>query len=100
DPQALAPQLAYLRDHHLAAADLRARPLRPVPAISASYDPKAILQSLPPLLKGYLRAGASIGEGAVVDQQFNTTDVLVVLRTDAIAARYSRRYEAATARAA
>ena len=100
DPTALAPQLAYLRDHHLAAADLCAKPLRPVPMITAAYDPKAVLQSLPPLLKGYLRAGASIGEGAVIDQQFNTTDVLVVLRTDAIAARYSRRYEAATVRAA
>ena len=94
NPRALAPQLAYLRDHHLAAADLRAKSLRPVAEVSVEYDRRSVLQNLPPLLKGYLRAGASIGQGAVVDHQFNTTDVLVVLRTDAIAARYSRRYDA------
>lgn len=103
DPEALAAQLAYLRDNHLAPAELRADPLphraaeAPAPV---GYDAKPVLQSLPPLLKGYLRAGAVIGNGAVVDHAFNTTDVLVVLRTDAIASRYQRRYDAAVGRAA
>jgi putative hemolysin len=100
DPAALAAQLSYLRDRHLAPAELCATPLVPAPAVSADYDAKATLQALPPLLKGYLRAGASVGAGAVVDHQFNTTDVLVTLRTDAIAARYQRRYDAVVGRAA
>jgi putative hemolysin len=46
------------------------------------------LKALPPLIKGYLRLGASIGDGAVVDAQFGTTDVLIVLPVSAINARY------------
>ncbi len=55
-------------------------------------DPRAAWAALPPLLKGYLRLGAKIGDGAVVDQQFNTTDVCVVLRTERVTARYLHRY--------
>ena len=33
---------------------------------------------LPPLIKGYLRLGAMIGDGAVIDHQFGTTDVLIM----------------------
>lgn len=51
-------------------------------------DPKAALRALPPLIKGYLRLGCYIGEGAVVDTQFNTIDILIVLPVAAIAARY------------
>ena len=43
---------------------------------------------LPPLIKGYLRVGATFGEGAVVDRQFGTTDVLVILPVEAISPRY------------
>ena len=51
-------------------------------------DPKAALRVMPPLIKGYLRLGCYIGEGAVIDEQFNTTDVLIVLPVSAINARY------------
>jgi len=53
-----------------------------------AVDPKAALQLLPPLIKGYLRIGAAFGEGAVVDRQFGTTDVLVILPVSAINPRY------------
>ena len=33
------------------------------------------LVALPPLIKGYLRLGGFVGDGAVIDRQFNTTDV-------------------------
>ena len=46
-------------------------------------EPRSIrrprLHQLPPLIKGYLRLGAFIGDGAVIDHQFGTTDVLIVL---------------------
>jgi putative hemolysin len=51
-------------------------------------DPKAAIRSMPPLIKGYLRLGAYIGDGAVVDRQFGTTDVLIILPVEAIDARY------------
>ena len=42
-----------------------------------AIDPREALRTLPPLLKGYVRAGGSIGEGAVIDRQFSTTDVFI-----------------------
>ncbi len=43
---------------------------------------------LPPLIKGYLRLGAMFAEDAVVDYQFGTTDVFVVLPVTRIEPRY------------
>lgn len=37
-----------------------------------------VVRLLPPLIKGYLRVGCYIGDGAVVDEQFGTTDVFVM----------------------
>ena len=100
DPQKLAMQLSYLHHYHLAPEALRTRALperfvnmnlMPKDAI----DPKRALASLPPLLKGYLRVGAFVGEGAVIDHQFNTTDVCVIMKTDMIAGRYTRHYDVA-----
>ena len=34
-----------------------------------AIDPKAALRALPPLIKGYLRLGAYIGDGAVIDHR-------------------------------
>jgi L-ornithine Nalpha-acyltransferase len=103
DPVALAAQLAYLRDTHPAPRNLQVTPLPHRAAAEPGlmvYDPRSTLHSLPPLLKGYLRAGAAIGSGAVIDHEFNTTDVLVALPTDTITARYQRRYDAALGKAA
>ena len=58
----------------------------------ADVDARAAMRTLPPLIKGYLRLGAYIGEHAVVDYQFGTTDVLVVLPCDAIDDRYKSYY--------
>ncbi len=54
----------------------------------AELDQRRALKDLPPLIKGYLRLGCYIGEGAVIDPQFNTTDVLIILPVSAINARY------------
>lgn len=101
DIEALAPQLAYLRDHHMAAPALRARPLGTtavdIAGLAAAVDARQAFVSLPPLVKGYLRAGGGISDGAVIDHQFNTTDMLMVLNTAGIASRYQRRYAQAGA---
>jgi putative hemolysin len=54
----------------------------------AQLDAKAALKALPPLIKGYLRLGCYIGDGAVIDRQFNTTDVLIILPVSNINPRY------------
>lgn len=51
-------------------------------------------RELPPLIKGYLRAGAYVGDGAVIDPRFGTTDVLIVLPVAAISPRYIRHFGA------
>jgi L-ornithine Nalpha-acyltransferase len=93
DPDRLAVPLSYL--HHYARApqewQARALPGRYVEMNrlpKESIDKKSALRSLPPLIKGYLRVGAYIGDGAVIDHQFGTTDVLIVLPVSAINARY------------
>ena len=51
-------------------------------------DAKRALKAMPPLIKGYLRLGAFVGDGAVIDRQFGTTDVLIVLPVEKIDPRY------------
>jgi len=98
DPEALAAPLSYLHHHHLAPSRLRPRALderyvemNRLPA--DAVDPVRTLAVLPPLIKGYLRLGGFVGEGAVIDEQFNTIDVCVVVKTDLVAEKYSRHYE-------
>jgi len=100
DPESHAVALSYLAHHHLAPQQLRIRALpqhhvemerRPI----GSYDARAAARALPALIKGYLRVGAVVGEGAFVDRQFNTVDVFVLMPVDAIAARYSERFRRA-----
>ena len=60
---------------------------------AGAFDPARALAALPPLIKGYLRLGGFVGDGAVIDEQFNTTDVCVVVKTDLVSEKYSRHYE-------
>lgn len=62
-------------------------------AINA-VDQKSVIRNLPTLVKAYLRLGCYIGDGAVIDQQFNTTDVLIVLPVADINPRYFNHYGA------
>ncbi len=98
EPRQLALPLSFL--HHYARAPepwrARALPERYVEMNRMSkeaIDPKAALRALPPLLKGYLRIGAYVGDGAVVDHEFGTTDVLIVLPMSAVKARYIEHFE-------
>lgn len=104
DPKALALPLTYLYYYHLAAPYLRPVALPHRYVDMRLMDPKEVdlertlnqlapMSYLPPLLKGYLRLGGFVGDGAVVDEQFNTTDVCVIVKTDLIADKYSRHYD-------
>jgi putative hemolysin len=55
-------------------------------------EAKTALKSLPPLIKGYLRLGAFVGDGAVIDRQFGTTDVLIILPVEKIDPRYFEHF--------
>lgn len=93
----LSKDLAYLYHYHRAPEALCPR------ALDSRYvdmnlhpkedlDPNEIFSALPPLIKGYLRIGSTIGDGAVVDEQFNTTDVCIVMQIDKMTDRYRKHY--------
>ena len=98
DPDALAVPLTYLAEAHLAPPGLRPRALPERYVEMHRLPPEAVnhraaLGALPPLVKGYLRLGGWVGAGAVIDHQFNTTDVCVVVKTDQVTKRYFSHYE-------
>jgi putative hemolysin len=97
DPRRWGMALAYLYHHHLAPPSLRPRALperyvdmRLMPA--EAIDKRLARAALPPLIKGYLRLGGFVGDGAVVDEQFGTVDVSIVVVTDRVTSRYVRHY--------
>jgi putative hemolysin len=59
-----------------------------------AVDTRSALAAMPPLIKGYLRLGAKFADGCVVDAEFDTTDVLVILPVEAISERYIHYYGA------
>ena len=98
-PEFHALALSFLHHNTQASGDwtVRAAPnryrnmdLMPPEAV----NPKRALMAMPPLVKGYLRLGAMVGEGAVVDAAFGTTDVLIVLPVESISTRYLNYYGA------
>jgi putative hemolysin len=97
DPEALALPLSYLHHNHLAPEGLRpvAVPDRYVdmnllPA--DQIDPRRAVRELPPMIRGYLRLGGLFGDGAVVDYEFNTTDVCVVVEMSRVTDKYLNHY--------
>jgi putative hemolysin len=103
DLATLAVPLTYLHHAHLAPPELRPvavpeRFVRMDRLDPATIDHRAALADLPPLVKGYLRLGGFVGDGAVIDPQFNTTDVCVVVMTERVTDKYFRHFERQTAR--
>jgi L-ornithine Nalpha-acyltransferase len=106
DPQALARPLSYLHYNHLAPEPIRARALPHLfvktdlmasadvdaEAAVADLDARATIAALPPLIKGYLRLGGMIGEGAVIDHEFQTIDVCIIVVTDQMVAKYFNHF--------
>ena len=98
DIKSISQPLSYLHHYHLAPEHLRVR------AVKGRYinmdiipkddlNAKKAFSTLPPLIKGYLRVGATIGDGAVIDEQFNTTDVCIIVQTSEVTDRYRKHYE-------
>ena len=104
DPEALALPLAFLKQTAAAPEEWQVRAHVDRGTFlsdgTEAVDMRKALSAMPPLLKGYLRLGGYIGEGAVVDHQFGTTDVLVVLPRAIINPRYIDHYGSETRRAA
>jgi putative hemolysin len=93
----MALPLSYLHHFHPMPAHLRvkAQPelftnMNRIP--KEAIEPREGIRSLPAILKGYVRAGCGIGDGAVVDRQFGTTDVFIYFPVSGLDARYKNRF--------
>ncbi len=99
DPDEHAMALSFLYHERLAPPEWRVsahdRLHTPMDRIARDQiNAREALKALPPLIKGYLRLGAFIGDGAVIDHQFGTTDVLIILPVEAIDPRYFEHFGA------
>lgn len=98
NPAAFKEAFAYLYHNHLVPDDFKVRALEDQfvemnTMAAEALDTRLARRALPPLIKGYLRLGCFFGDGAVVDHQFGTTDVFILLPVEKIAARYSKKFD-------
>jgi putative hemolysin len=98
DPSEHSQAMSYLYHHHLAPPPIRVRALasryvKMDVLEPGSYDPRKAMARVPPLIKGYLRLGGFVGEGAVIDPEFGSTDVCIIVKTEIITEKYIRHYE-------
>nr|WP_319533344.1 GNAT family N-acyltransferase [uncultured Cohaesibacter sp.] len=101
DPKALAEPLTFLSKQARAPEEWR---VEAWPEISVPLDQmpkedindKQALRLLPPLVKAYMRLGCHFGESAMVDHQFGTTDVFIVLPVENIDPKYVEHYSTAS----
>lgn len=97
DPKVHAMALSYLHHFHMAPDDLcpvalKERYVDMNMMAKEQVNQKEAFVSLPALIKGYLRLRGYIGNGAVVDPEYNTTDVSIVVKTDRVTEKYAQRY--------
>jgi putative hemolysin len=97
DVSEMALPLSYLHHFHPMPEQLRVKaqpdlyvPMNVLP--KDRIDEREGIRSLPPMLKGYVRAGCCIGDGAVIDRQFGTTDVFIYFPLSTMDARYRSRF--------
>ncbi len=104
-PAASAQAISYLYYNHLSPLNLRATVLSEnfadginpklsrmniLPEVFVDQD--AAVREMTPLIKGYLRLGATFGKGVFIDAPFNSYDVFVMLRTKNIDRAYQKHF--------
>ena len=61
-------------------------------SFTKNINHSTILNRLPPLIKGYLRAGGMVSESFYIDREFETIDYCVIMLTDKIVSRYQNKF--------
>ncbi len=104
-PVASAQAISYLYYNHLSPSKLRATVLSENfadgvnPKLSRMnilpevfIDEEDAKRQMTPLVKGYLRLGATFGRGVFIDKAFNSYDVFVMLETKNIDKMYQKHF--------
>lgn len=95
DPQKLANEFSYLYHFHRADESIlcRAKEYTEMNLIPKDQiNEKEAFMNLPPLVKGYLRVGAVIGDGAFHDKDWNCLDIQVIVETDKTSGTYKKHF--------
>lgn len=84
DAAAFAGPLSLLHHRYLAPEEIRVRAradsFQPMDLIAEpDLDRVAAARAMPALIKGYLKMGGFVGEGAYIDRPFNTTDICLLM---------------------
>lgn len=85
----LAANLYRRLGEHMAPPEYRVFPRHPLPVEQLFNGQPA---ELPPLIKGYLRAGAYVGGEPAWDPDFNTADLLILLPLSRLTPRYRKHF--------
>jgi putative hemolysin len=85
----IAANLYRRLGEHMAPPEYRVFPRHPLPVEQLFNGQPA---ELPPLIKGYLRAGAYIGGEPAWDPDFNTADLLIMMPMARVDERYARHF--------
>jgi len=104
-PVESAQAISYLYYNYLSPLRLRARviPENFAPGADQKMSrmnilPRAFVdedlakKQMTPLIKGYLRLGATFGQGVFIDKPFNTYDVFVMMQTKKMDAAYQKHF--------
>ena len=88
---------SYLEPKYLAEEKFRVAPhdnlkVKGLRNNISNIDFRQVCKKIPPLLKGYLRAGANICGEPAIDAEFGTTDFLIFLDTEKLTERYKKHY--------
>ena len=95
DPNEFKKELSYLHHFHKVRNEICCRSkeytdMNLVP--KDQINEKEAFMNLPALFKGYLRVGAKIGDGAFIDEEFDTIDVFITVETDATNETYKKHF--------
>jgi len=104
-PVESAQAISYLYYNHLSPLRLRARviPENFADGVDtrmskmnilprAFVDEEIAKKQMTPLIKGYLRMGATFGAGVFIDKPFNTYDVFVMMQSKNMDAAYQKHF--------
>ena len=106
NPAEFAQGISYLYYNHLSPLSLRAV-IDTSGMVENGINPKlsrmnilpkvfvdetAAWTQMHPVLKGYLRLGATVGKGVFIDGPFNTCDVFVMLQTKKVSRAYQKHF--------
>lgn len=98
DPTLASEVYAFLKEKDaLTSEEFRVypKPNFQIPGFNSNYvieDSKALAKKIPPLIKGYLRAGAKICGEPALDSVFGTIDVFIFFDKTNITEKYGKHY--------